>query len=173
MQSGRNLLKFKANGGAIGLVVAVTSVEIGSRAFFAKAPGAAVRDYRQFKCVASHAKIGHRWPGVGDPGRWPPDMTCHFPTRRGWLLFGMAFVGSFLIRWGTPVISSLGDWQTTSFIFVTRVVGVVLFMACVAGFVDVLRRGPNADRLLALLSAWFIYLLAYATSKAFFYTIVA
>jgi hypothetical protein len=88
-------------------------------------------------------------------------------------LFSLAFCGSFLVRWGTPRISSLGDWETTSFIFVTRAVGVVLFVVCVAGFVDVLRRGPNADRLLALLSAWFIYLLAYATSKAFFYTIVA
>ena len=88
-------------------------------------------------------------------------------------MLGVAFVGSYLIRALTPVISSLGDWQTTSFIFFTRTLGVALFIACVVGCVEVLRRGPNADRLLACLAAWFTYFLAYATFKALFYTIVA
>jgi hypothetical protein len=99
-------------------------------------------------------------------------MTRQLPTWRAWCLFGLAFLGSCLVRWGTPVISSLGDWETTQFVMITRTVGVVLVVLCIGGFADVLRRGPNADRLVACLSAWFIYCLAYATFKAFFYKIV-
>lgn len=96
----------------------------------------------------------------------------HLPTTRGAVALLLSVVASFFYPAILPgTVSTVGDWEFGwSVSFIARVIGAVLVLACVATFIEALRRGSRMDRAVACASGFFTCALIYGVFRSYFYT---
>jgi hypothetical protein len=101
-----------------------------------------------------------------------PARAQHLPTARGAVALLLPVVASVLYPAILPGrVATLGDWQFGwSVSPISRIIGVVLMLICIATFIEALRRGSRIDRTVAWASSLFGFVFIYEVFQSYFYT---